>query len=472
MTAPYGTIDDTSRVRTSQTVIRQGISDVTPLMGSSKAPERRIPNMPAKKVSRVIDIQKNTQLRYNFTGVPETDPRACFNRATWNPAVNLQQPPLGTSHLILGDSLVRVLSNLRTYWVTTVMAFGGATIAQLYRMVELMNPGRIPNVMILVGTNDISRGSDEQEALWESMMVCLFTTLWQKFKRAVLTVCTVPMNARSLTAAGRRHNKGVVRWNNILRNLASRNAGRMILMDIEHELRAMDQARLTTDGIHFDSIEGQAWLNQVFQERLDELEAELFDTGVLKEEGTANDAVITTFVPPSLETCLGTVPAVTNYRQQSSSEPGQKTDVQDRLGEAPMRRTIHPRRRIGPVNPIEETTSTSRSDTRSETTSTSREERRPGRGSLMWSRPIPSPWHVYKDELMKLDLQRVSFIEDARRMLNGATLSVSRLYSITGVDWLIAASINFSSTTALRFADLKGLPSNNTMGPVNARPKM
>ena len=467
VTAPYGTIDDTGRVQLSQTVIRQGISNVTPLMGSSRISERKVRKMPAKKVSGIIDVQKNNQLKYNFTGVPETDPRACFNRATWSPAVNLQQPPLGTSHLILGDSLVRVLSNLRTSWVTTVMAFGGATIAQLYRMVELMNPGRIPNVMILVGTNDISRGSDEQEALWESMMVCLFTTLWQKLNCAVLTVCTVPMNARSLTASARRHNEGVVRWNNILRNLASRNAGRMILMDIEHELRAMDQARLTTDGIHFDSIEGQAWLNRVFQERLDELEAELFDTGVLKEEGTVSDAVM--FVPPSLETRLGTVPAVTNYRQQSSSEPGQRTDLQDRLGEAPMRRTIHPRRRIGPVNPIEEIAGTSRSDTRSETTSTSREER-PSRGSLMWSRPIPSPCHIYKDELMKLDLQRVSFIEDARRMLNGAMLSVSRLYSITGVDWLIAASINFSSTTALRFADLEGLPSNNTMGPVNARP--
>ena len=442
---------------------------MTPLMGSSKAPERRIQKMPAKKVSRVIDVQKNNQLRYNFTGVPERDPRACFNRATWNPAVNLQQPPLGTSHLILGDSLVRVLSNLRTSWVTTMMAFGGATIAQLYRVVELMNPGRIPNVMMLVGTNGISRGSDEQEALWESMMVCLFTTLWQKLNCEVLTVCTVPMNTRSLPAAGRRHNEGVVKWNNILRNLTSRNAGRMILMDIEHELRAMYQARLTTDGIHFDSIEGQAWLNRVFQERLDELEAELFDTGVLKEEGTTNDAVITTFVPPSLVTRLGMVLAVTNYRQQSSSEPGQRTDVQDRLREAPMRRTIHPRRRIGPVKPIEETASTSRLDTKSETTSTSREERRPGRGSLIWSRPIPSPWHVYKDELMKLDLQRVSFIEEARRMLNGATLSISRLYSITGVDWLIAASKIFSSTTALRFADLEGLPSNNTMGPVNAR---
>ena len=91
----------------------------------------------------------------------------------------------------------------------------------------------------------------------------------------------------------------------------------------------MDQARLTTDGIHFNSIEGQAWLNRVFQERLDELEVELFDTGVLKEEGTSNETVITTFLPPSLETRLGTVPAVTNYRQQSSSEPGQRTDVQD-----------------------------------------------------------------------------------------------------------------------------------------------
>ena len=131
-------------------------------------------------------------------------------------------------------------------------------------------------------------------------MVSLFTTLWQKFNCAVLTVCTVPMNTRSLTAKGRRHNEGVVRWNNILRNLASRNAGRMVLMHIEHELRAIDQARLTTDGIHFDSIEGQAWLNRVFQERLDELEVELFDIGVLKKEGASNETVITTFVPPSL----------------------------------------------------------------------------------------------------------------------------------------------------------------------------
>ena len=82
-------------------------------------------------------------------------------------------------------------------------------------------------------------------------------------------------------------------------------------MDIEHELRAMDQARLTTDGIHFDSIEGQAWLNRVFQEQLYELEVELFDTRVLKEEEASKEPTITTYVPPNLETRLGAVPAAT-----------------------------------------------------------------------------------------------------------------------------------------------------------------
>ena len=118
------------------------------------------------------------------------------------------------------------------------------------------------------------------------------------------TFCTVPMSTKTLTATGRRHNEGSIRWNNILRSLASWNAGRMILLDIEHELRAMDQARLTTDGIHFDSIEGQAWLNRVFHERLDEMEVELFDTGVLKKEEMSNKPKISTFVPPNLETHL------------------------------------------------------------------------------------------------------------------------------------------------------------------------
>ena len=81
------------------------------LSNALKAPEGKIREMPMKKVSRVIDVQKkNNQVKSNFT-VPVTDPRARFNRPTCSPAISLQQLLLGTSHLILGDSLMKVLQN-------------------------------------------------------------------------------------------------------------------------------------------------------------------------------------------------------------------------------------------------------------------------------------------------------------------------------------------------------------------------
>ena len=84
------------------------------------------------------------------------------------------------------------------------------------------------------------------------------------------------------SSTGRRLNERAMKWNNIFRNLASLNAGRKILTDMEHELRALDQAGLTSDGIHIASIEGQGWVNRVFQEPLDELEVGLFETGALR----------------------------------------------------------------------------------------------------------------------------------------------------------------------------------------------
>ena len=58
-------------------------------------------------------------------------------------------------------------------------------------------------------------------------------------------------------------------------------------------------------------------MNRVFQERLEELEFELFDTGVLRVEEATNEPAILTFVPPNLETRLGSVPAVPQVPQSS-----------------------------------------------------------------------------------------------------------------------------------------------------------
>ena len=127
--APHGTIDDTGGVELSmETKMRAGATFATRPTKTSKVPDRKKREMPRKKMCRVFDIQKNNQVKDHFTGVPETNMLACFNRLTWSPSIHMQQPALGTSHLILGDSLVEVLQNSRTSWITNVMAIGGATI--------------------------------------------------------------------------------------------------------------------------------------------------------------------------------------------------------------------------------------------------------------------------------------------------------------------------------------------------------
>ena len=55
-------------------------------------------------------------------------------------------------------------------------------------------------------------------------------------------------------------------------------------------------------------------------------------------------------------------------------------------------------------------------------------------------------WHIFKQDL---NLQTISFAADVLRLPNGVRLSVNGLYSIVGVDWLIAAEIKLGSTTAL-----------------------
>ena len=59
---------------------------------------------------------------------------------------------------------------------------------------------------------------------------------------------------------------------------------------------------------------------------MDELEAELFDTGALRREEATNVPTILYFVPPNLETRLGSVPAMPQLKQ-SSSEQEQSSDV-------------------------------------------------------------------------------------------------------------------------------------------------
>ena len=49
--------------------------------------------------------------------------------------------------------------------------------SQLYRMVELMSPGRIVDVMVVTGTNNVCRSSDSVETQREAILFYVFTTV-------------------------------------------------------------------------------------------------------------------------------------------------------------------------------------------------------------------------------------------------------------------------------------------------------
>ena len=89
---------------------------------------------------------------------------------------------------------------------------------------------------------------------------------------------------------------------------------------------------------------------------------------------------------------------------------------------------------------------------------------------LLWNRPDPSGWGQYKtDKSPRLNMNTLTCREDARRMIDGDGPTVTRLYRISGEDWLLEEQEQFSSATTLRFMDLDGLPQDNTFGPLNTR---
>ena len=69
----------------------------------------------------------------------------------------------------------------------------------------------------------------------------------------------------------------------------------------------------------------------------------------------------------------------------------------------------------------------------------------------------------------KLNMNTLTCREDAWKMIGGEGPTVSRLYRIPGVDWLLVGQEQFSSATTLRYVDLNGLPQDKTFGPLNTR---
>ena len=429
--------------------------------------------------SRVVYIRKNLMTRHQFTQVAAEHPRACLNDMSWNPATSDQAIPPGSRHLIIGDSLVRDLNEIFVYGQTTTLSFGGASVAQVIKMMEFQSEDHLDTLVIMLGTNDVSRAPVTPECKWEPLLVCLLNELKEKYRPRFVVLCTMPQNPLMGTTVADFMNGNVTRWNEMIRNLMRSNPGELRLLDLENTLRMIDHIALTRDGIHFNTQRGRHWMNDVFQTQLREMEQESRATSSLaRTSSTTGGSRIRASVPESLVNRLG--PLAMETAVAAPTAPS--SNVRERLGTAPPPRTQPLESRLGRSvvqNRNNSQTVSRRNDPPAtanpapaagpSTNAVPAEGVEPG-SLLLWNRSDPSHWGHYKTDMStKFNMNTLTCREDAMRMIGGESPTMSRLYRIPGVDWLLAEQEQFSSTTTLRHADLNGLPQDNTFGPLNTR---
>ena len=426
--------------------------------------------------SRVVDIRKNLMARHQFTQVATEHPRACLNDMSWNPATSDQVILPGSRHLIIGDSLVRDLNEIFVYGQTTTLSFGGASVAQVIKMMEFQSGDHLDTLVIMLGTNDVSRAPVTPESKWEPLLVCLLIELKEKYRPRLVVLRTIPQNPLVGTTVADFMNGNVTRWNEMIRSLVRNNPGELRLLDLENTLRMIDHIALTRDGIHFNTQRGRHWVNDVFQTQLREVEQESRATSSLARTSSTGGSRIRASVPESLVNRLGPLAMET----ATAAPVATSSNVRERLGTAPPPNRLENRLgRSVDQNRNNSQTVSRRNDTPAmanpasaagpSTSAVPAEGVEPG-SVLLWNRSDPSHWGQYKTDMStKLNMNTLTCREDTMRMIGGESRTVSRLYRIPGVDWLLAEREQFSSTTTFRHADLNGLPQDNTFGPLNTR---
>ena len=374
--------------------------------------------------SRVVYIRKNLTVRNQFVQVATEHPRACLNGMGWNPAISNQAIPSGSRHLVIGDSLVRDLNEIFVNGQTTVLSFGGASVAQVIKMMEFQGEDQLDTLVIMLGTNNVSRAPVTPEGKWETLLVCLLNELKEKYRPRLVVLCTIPQIPEMGTPVADFMNGNTTRWNEMTRGLVRSNPSELRLMDLENMLRMIVHLTLTRDGIHFNTQQARRWINDVFQTHLREMEQELRTISSLarissigggRVRGNVLESVVNRLGPLAMETGAA-VPVALSL------------DVRARLGTAPPPRTQPLESRLVrsvDQNRINSQTVSRRSNTHAtatlalilgQSTSVVPTEGVEPNSVLLWNRPDPSGWGQYKAGMSaKLNMNTLTCREDAKK---------------------------------------------------------
>ena len=344
--------------------------------------------------------------------------------------------PEGTVHLIIGDSLLRVLTRIQSHWQTGILSFAGAATPQILASLEMLGMARVYTVTLMIGTNVVSRGESRKVMRLHDKMRCILGELRIQMDPAILTVCTIPYKMKADQHAMEMNTK-VRNLNEVVRQIHQRSVLPIGLLDVAEQMeRAAFPDDASSNGIHFDRPRGVEWLNDVFQRHISALEADLLETAQF------------TFGPPPNPPFLAS--------RTLSSRLGASVDSRD------SSRSI--RTRLPGAAPMEAEEATSPTPQSSVVSSVVVVE------SKSVERPAETSRSRYLEKVKELDSEDLECRQELTEALGLERVSHEDLSRHQCVDWLKAHETHFSRARMMETADLTGIPTRSVMGPINYRP--
>ena len=108
-----------------------------------------------------IDGRYHRHNREDWTAAQQ-ERRDAFHDATWAEYFVQPRIPKGTIYLIIGDSLVRVLTRIQAHRQVGILSFLGAAMPQMLASLQMLEMGKIFTFTLMMGANDVSKSRQEK----------------------------------------------------------------------------------------------------------------------------------------------------------------------------------------------------------------------------------------------------------------------------------------------------------------------
>ena len=353
----------------------------------------------------------------------------------WTTAQRARRDCFHAVHLIIGDSLIRVLARIQSHSQVGVLSFSVAATPQMLASLEMLDMVKMYTVTLMMGTNDVSRGESRKVMRLHENMSCILEELRIYIDPAILTICTVHYNMKADQHA-REMNEKMRNINEVIRQIQQRSVLPVRLLDLADMKERSLPHDASSDGIHFVRPRDTEWLNGVFQKHINMLQSDMLETAQF------------TFGPPPIPPFFAIRPL--------SGRLGARVDPRDSSRSSRSRQTGST-----PMEAEEAESSMPQSLVVSSVVVV---------GNKKVERPAEMTKTRHLERVKELDLENLECRQELAKILGLKNVSHEDLSRHHCVDWLKAHEAHFSRAREMETTDLTGIPLKSIMEPVNYRP--